>query len=299
MGRQSYGTGLRFREVQEALKEMIQMLQEMGMDAQRLQEFQQMMQATSRPCASRSSSTSPSASREHEQRRPSRRADSLYNQPFEQLTEDDMQILRHEVRRLAAALRTRLALRLKRARTGQLDVKGTLRANLKNGSVPIELKHRDRIQKPKIVVLCDLSTSMRHISELMLSFLYSNSRPVSKTRAIAFTTTWNTSSEFFNINNPSGPSPTSCAYALRPLQHRPGPSAWKIVASDYMDAVDSAHHLTSWSATDATTSTIPAWRSSVPSPAPVVIQPSGSTPKKCPNGAAATATCSNTPPCAA
>ena len=84
------------------------------------------------------------------------------NRPFRALSEDDMHHLRKEVRRLAAALRTRLALRLKRARTGQLDPKATLRANLKHDSVPIELQHRDHTMKPKLVVICDISTSMRY-----------------------------------------------------------------------------------------------------------------------------------------
>jgi uncharacterized protein len=65
-------------------------------------------------------------------------------------------------------------------------VKGTLRANLKHGNVPIDLKHRDKLMKPKIVVICDLSTSMRHISELMLGFLYSVQDQISKTHAFAF-----------------------------------------------------------------------------------------------------------------
>jgi hypothetical protein len=97
-----------------------------------------------------------------------------------------MQVLRREVQRLAAALRTRLALRLRRARNGQLDVKGTLRTNLKYGSVPLELKHRSHTLKPKIVVICDISTSMRHVSELMLSLLFAIQSQVSKTSAFTF-----------------------------------------------------------------------------------------------------------------
>jgi uncharacterized protein with von Willebrand factor type A (vWA) domain len=108
------------------------------------------------------------------------------NRPFRSLSEEDMEVLRKEVRRLAAALRTRLALRLKRAKTGQLDPKGTLRANLKNDSVPIDLRHRDKKMKPKIVVICDISTSMRYVSELMLSMLYAIQDQISKTQAFAF-----------------------------------------------------------------------------------------------------------------
>jgi uncharacterized protein with von Willebrand factor type A (vWA) domain len=108
------------------------------------------------------------------------------NRPFRSLSEEDMHVLRKEVRRLAAALRTRLALRLKRSKTGQLDSKGTLRANLKHDGVPIELRHRDKKMKPKIVVICDVSTSMRYVSELMLSMLYAIQDQISKTHAFAF-----------------------------------------------------------------------------------------------------------------
>jgi uncharacterized protein with von Willebrand factor type A (vWA) domain len=50
----------------------------------------------------------------------------------------------------------------------------------------MELRHRDRTRKPKIVVICDVSTSMRFCSELMLSFLFALQGQVRKTHAFAF-----------------------------------------------------------------------------------------------------------------
>jgi uncharacterized protein with von Willebrand factor type A (vWA) domain len=50
----------------------------------------------------------------------------------------------------------------------------------------MELHYRDKTRKPKIVVICDVSTSMRFCSELMLSFLYALHGQVSKTHAFAF-----------------------------------------------------------------------------------------------------------------
>ncbi len=117
---------------------------------------------------------------------PGENSDGLLNQPFSSLSDKDMQQLRKEVKRLAAALRTRIALRQKRAKSGQLDAKSTIRANLKHGSVPIEIKHRDRTLKPKIVVFCDVSTSMRYCSELMLNLLHAMQDQISKTHAFAF-----------------------------------------------------------------------------------------------------------------
>jgi len=112
--------------------------------------------------------------------------DALLNRPFGSLSDQDIERLRKEVARLAAALRTRVALRQKRAKSGQLDAKATIRANLKHGNVPIDIKHRERTLKPKLVVVCDVSTSMRSCSELMLSLLYELQDQISKTHAFAF-----------------------------------------------------------------------------------------------------------------
>jgi uncharacterized protein with von Willebrand factor type A (vWA) domain len=64
--------------------------------------------------------------------------DNLMNRPFHALAEDEKKILQREVKRLAAALRTRIALRQKRAKSGQLDPKSTIRTNLKYHGVPME-----------------------------------------------------------------------------------------------------------------------------------------------------------------
>lgn len=62
-----------------------------------------------------------------------------------------------------------------------------LRANLKHDSVPIELRRRDHTLKPKLVVICAVSTSMRYCSEeLMLSLLYAIQDQISKTSAFTF-----------------------------------------------------------------------------------------------------------------
>jgi hypothetical protein len=135
--------------------------------------------------------------------RPKDSSDGLLNRPFQSFSDDDMHALRKEVRRLAAALRTRLALRLHRARNGQLDLKATLRANLKNGSVPIELRRRDRTLKPKLVVICDISTSMRYCSELMLSLLYAIQDQISKTSAFTFIDHLEYISPHFDHNPPN------------------------------------------------------------------------------------------------
>lgn len=178
---------LRFREVQEALRQLMELLAQMGINKQRLEQIRQLLQANQEALMEQLRQYAGQRIAENlAQRRPDEGIDELLNRPFNALSDQDMDRLRKEVRRLAALLRSRIALRQKRARTGQLDAKATIRANLKHGNVPIEIVHRDRTLKPKLVVICDISTSMRYCSELMLGLIYALQDQISKTHAFAF-----------------------------------------------------------------------------------------------------------------
>jgi len=178
---------LKFREVRQAVQELMELLRQMGMNRQRVDQLRQMLQANQEALQEQLRQYASQRIAENMAQQSRRdRMDNLYNLPFHSLTEEDMHALRQEVRRLAAMLRTRVALRMKRARTGVLDVKATLRSNLKNNSVPFDIHHRDHTLKPRIVILCDISTSMRYCSELMLSLLGEVQDQISKTHAFAF-----------------------------------------------------------------------------------------------------------------
>lgn len=178
---------LRFKEVQDALKELAEIMAQMGMDKERVEQMRQLLQANQAALEDQLRQYAGQRIAENMSDHPHDDSmDSLLNRPFSSLSDGDMERLRKEVRRLATALRTRVALRQKRAKSGQLDAKATIRANLKHGSVPIELKHREKTLKPKLVVMCDVSTSMRSASELMLSLLYAMQDQISKTHAFAF-----------------------------------------------------------------------------------------------------------------
>ncbi|MGW8250310.1 MAG: VWA domain-containing protein, partial [Anaerolineales bacterium] len=178
---------LRFREVREALQELAELLAQMGMNKQRVEQLQQMIGANMQSLEDQLRQYAGQRIAENmSQQPPDDSLDNLMNRPFNALSDQEMDRLRKEVRRIAAAMRTRVALRQKRSKSGQLDAKATIRANLKHGNVPILIKHREHTLKPRLVVLCDISTSMRHCSELMLSLLYELQDQISKTYAFAF-----------------------------------------------------------------------------------------------------------------
>ena len=190
---------LEYPEVREAMRELMEQLQQMGMSKERIDELREQIQQNLQGMQEQINQFAGQRIAENlSQQPPSDGVDNLMNRPFEALSDADKKILQKEVKRLAAALRTRIALRQKRAKSGQLDPKTTIRKNLKYQGVPMEIHYRDKTRKPKIVIICDISTSMRFCSELMLSFLFALQGQVRKTHAFAFIDHLESISEDFN-----------------------------------------------------------------------------------------------------
>jgi hypothetical protein len=178
---------LKFREVQEAIQELMDLLAEMGINRERIDQLTKLMRANQQSLREQNRQyTSNRIAEIMSQSRPEEGLNELFERPFNALSDKDLDRLRKEVQRLASSLRTRIALRQKKAKSGQLDAKATIRANLKHGSVPIDIRHKDRTLKPRLIIFCDISTSMRPCSELMLSLIYSMQDQINKTHAFAF-----------------------------------------------------------------------------------------------------------------
>jgi uncharacterized protein with von Willebrand factor type A (vWA) domain len=91
------------------------------------------------------------------------------------------------VRRLAERLRARLARRDRSRRRGTLAVRKTIRRNLGAGGVPARLAFRARRpERPEVLVLCDVSDSVRHVTRLMLLFLYALQSLFARVRTFVF-----------------------------------------------------------------------------------------------------------------
>jgi uncharacterized protein with von Willebrand factor type A (vWA) domain len=193
---------LDFPEVREALRELMEQLQQMGMSKERIEQMREMIQQNMQGLQQQINQFAGERIAENlSEQPPSEGIDNLMNRPFHALSDADKKILQREVKRLAAALRTRIALRQKHAKSGQLDPKATIRRNLKYHGVPMEIRYRDKTRKPKIVIICDISTSMRFCSELMLSFLFALQGQVRKTHAFAFIDHLEYISDDFNGSN--------------------------------------------------------------------------------------------------
>jgi uncharacterized protein with von Willebrand factor type A (vWA) domain len=169
---------------------------------------------------------------------PQRPGPDLMQRPFRSLSEAEADELRAQVRRLAARLRSRAALRHKRAKSGVLDAKRTIRTSLRYGGVPMELRHKHRHLKPKLALICDVSTSVRHCAEFMLHLIYELQDQVARARSFAFIDDIEEISEDFTTYQPDvaveqvlnrlppGHYNTNLGYSLNTF------------CDDYLDAVD-------------------------------------------------------------
>lgn len=128
--------------------------------------------------------------------------EELMQRPFTDLTQAEAHELRKLVTRLAARLRTRAALRQKKGDGRTLDVKTTLRANLRTAGVPFDIRFKKRHLKPKFALICDLSTSMRPVAEFMLRLMYEMQDQVGKARSFAFNDHLEEVSDEFVLHRP-------------------------------------------------------------------------------------------------
>lgn len=130
------------------------------------------------------------ADREQKARDPEQKGladSSLLHRNLASLTLDEVQRMRTVVRRLAERLKSRLSRRRKVRRRGKLSVRRTLRKNLSTGGEPYQLVFRARRpERPEIVVLCDVSDSVRNVSRLMLQFVYTLQELYARVRSFVF-----------------------------------------------------------------------------------------------------------------
>jgi uncharacterized protein with von Willebrand factor type A (vWA) domain len=115
------------------------------------------------------------------------RREMLTEKSFYHLTEDEIARMREVVNRLAQRIKNVLSIRRKRLKHGKLDLHQTLRRNMARGGIPFEVIYKQRRKdRPKLVILCDVSSSVANVSRFMLQFMYSLQEAFTKMRSYVF-----------------------------------------------------------------------------------------------------------------
>ena len=99
----------------------------------------------------------------------------------------DFERVRRVVRRMAKRLASRHARRRFNRKDGRLDPRRTIRSNIAHDGVPFRLAWRyTRVERPKVVAVCDVSGSVAAAAQFLLLLLYSLREVMSDLRAFAF-----------------------------------------------------------------------------------------------------------------
>ena len=115
------------------------------------------------------------------------RREMLTEKSFYHLTEDEILRMREVVTRLAQRIKNILSIRKKRLKRGKLDLHQTLRRNMARGGIPFEVVYKTRRKdRPKLVIMCDVSSSVANVSRFMLQFMYSLQEAFTKIRCYVF-----------------------------------------------------------------------------------------------------------------
>ena len=115
------------------------------------------------------------------------RAQFLEKTPLATIDRRDFDRMNGLIRRMARKLASKYTHRNKRTRRGQLDVRRTLRVNMAHDGVPFETVWKQkRIEKPKVVVICDVSRSVAAAAQFLLMFIYNLNEVLSNIRSFAF-----------------------------------------------------------------------------------------------------------------
>jgi uncharacterized protein with von Willebrand factor type A (vWA) domain len=173
-------------------------------------------------------------------RRESQRLATLGEKSFFYLSEDEIRRMKEAVTKLAQRLKNVIAIKRKRAKRGKFDVKDTFRKNLQTGGVPFRIQFDDKKKdKPQVVVLCDVSDSVRNVSRFMLQFVYSLQDLYSRVRSFIFVAETGEITRLFEENDIH----EAIELALRGnvinvFAHSDFGRAFKIFHRDYITAVN-------------------------------------------------------------
>jgi uncharacterized protein with von Willebrand factor type A (vWA) domain len=131
------------------------------------------------------------AARREMQRQVAGRAKQLgsgaVDKPLHSLSPAEVAQMEAAVRTLAEKLKSRLIRKQRSRRKGTLHVRRTLRRNMPWGGIPMVPQFRARRpERPEVVILCDVSDSVRNASRMMMLFMHTLQSLFVRVRSFVF-----------------------------------------------------------------------------------------------------------------
>ena len=115
------------------------------------------------------------------------REDALSQMRLTQADKSDYKIMSGIIKKMAKRLISVHSRRKRKSQRGLLDVRSTIRANQEYDGILFEtIWKKTKVDRPKIVALCDVSGSVANVSRFFLMFLHSLTEILPNVRTFAF-----------------------------------------------------------------------------------------------------------------
>ncbi|MCR3921219.1 MAG: VWA domain-containing protein [Firmicutes bacterium] len=113
---------------------------------------------------------------------------SLLEEDMQNIADKDLPRARALIRKLARQMEVQIARRYRQSnKHKRLDVRKSIRHNMRFGGTMFHLRYRSRrIQKPKLLLLCDVSGSMARYASFALQFIYGINSVVGSIESFVF-----------------------------------------------------------------------------------------------------------------
>ena len=113
----------------------------------------------------------------------------IRNARLSALDERDLARIHKIIQRMVKHLKDRYSRRPRAARRGHLDFRKTFRKSITYGGLPFDTHWKlKKIDRPEIVVICDVSRSVSNVVRFFLLILYSLNEVISRIRSFVFCT---------------------------------------------------------------------------------------------------------------
>lgn len=166
--------------------------------------------------------------------------DRLLEKSFYYLSPAEIKRMREAVANLARKLKNVMAVRYKYAKRGRLDVRDTMRRSMQFGGVPFNIRFDiKRKERPQVIVLCDVSDSVRNVSRFMLQFVHSLQDLYSRVRSYVFVADLAEVTKLFKDNEIQGAINKSInGDVVNVYAHSDFGKAFKQFHQNHLEAVD-------------------------------------------------------------
>ncbi len=115
-------------------------------------------------------------------------AEDILYEDMKRIAERDLPRVTNILKKLSRKLATRIARRYRTSRkVARVDLRRSIRSNVRYGGIIFKLKYKQkRVQKPRLVLICDVSGSMARYAAFVIQFIYGLSAAVRQIESFIF-----------------------------------------------------------------------------------------------------------------